>query len=60
MTSKSHELSSVSRDIVLYMQGAEFELRSSHLSTLRVEFRVTRLLDKKKKPLIIGDTFLRF
>jgi hypothetical protein len=30
-------------------RGSGFEPRSSHLSTLRVEFLATKLLDQKKK-----------
>jgi hypothetical protein len=32
------------------MQGAGFEPESSHLSTLKVEFQATGLLDQKKNP----------
>jgi hypothetical protein len=34
-------------------KGPKFELRSSHLSTLRVEFLAIRLLDKKKEETIV-------
>jgi hypothetical protein len=44
----SRELSSLGWDIVLYMQKLKFEPQSSYLSTLRVEFLATRLIDQKK------------
>jgi hypothetical protein len=44
---ESCEFSSVGRDIAFICRGLEFELRSFHLSTLRVKFITTRLLEKK-------------
>jgi hypothetical protein len=41
------ELSSVGRDIAIYMQGSGFKPQTLHLFTLRVEFLATRLLDQK-------------
>jgi hypothetical protein len=43
------ELSSVGWTMYYICRGPGFEPGSSHLSTLRVEFRATRLLNKKKK-----------
>jgi hypothetical protein len=43
------ELSSVGRNIALYMQEQGFEPRTLHLFTIKVEFLVTRLIDKKRK-----------
>jgi hypothetical protein len=42
---QSRKLSSVDKNIVFYMQGPMFEHQILHLSTLKVEFLVTWLLD---------------
>jgi hypothetical protein len=43
------ELSSVGRNIALYMQEQGFKPRTLHLFAIKVEFLVTRLIDKKRK-----------
>jgi hypothetical protein len=43
------EFNSIDSDIVLCIcRGLKFEPRSSHLSTLKVKFLATKLLDKEK------------
>jgi hypothetical protein len=44
---------------IIYAAGTRFEPPSSHLSTLRVEFLATRLLDKKKSLKKININFKR-
>jgi glucuronate isomerase len=43
----SHELDSVGRDIAYIMKEPEFEPRTLHLFTFKVEFLATTLLNQK-------------